>query len=87
MNQDKIKICDIGAYLLKLRKELKWSRDYVARRASVTTRTIYNFELGKHTPRIQILARISAVYDMDLIELWQSADLYYHALAGAGQNN
>lgn len=85
MNQDKIKICDIGAYLLKLRKELKWSRDYVARRASVTTRTVYNLELGKHSPRIPVLARIAAVYDMDIIELWQSADIYYHALAG--QNN
>lgn len=82
MNQDKIKICDIGAYLLKLRKELKWSRDYVARRASVTTRTIYNIEMSRHAPRIPVLARVSAVYDMSLIELWHSADLYYASLAG-----
>ena len=85
MNHHKNNICAIGAYLLKLRKELKWSRDYVARRASVTTRTVYNLELGKHSPRIPVLARIAAVYDMDIIELWQSADIYYHALAG--QNN
>ena len=82
-----IKIRDIGAYLLKLRKELKWNRDYVARRASVTVRTLYNIELGKHTPRIPILARIAAVYDMTLLELFDSAYLYYNALAGASSKN
>ena len=87
MNQDKIKICDIVAYLLKLRKELKWSRDYVARRASVTVRTLYNIELGKHTPRIPVLARVSFVHDMTLMELFDSAYLYYNALAGASSKN
>lgn len=82
-----IKIRDIGAYLYRLRKELKWNREYVARRASVSTRTLYNLELGKHTPRIPVLARVSAVYDMTLMELFDSAYLYYNALAGANPKN
>lgn len=82
-----IKIRDIGAYLYRLRKELKWNREYVARRASVSTRTLYNLELGKHTPRIPVLARVSAVYDMTLMELFDSAYLYYNALAGASHKN
>ena len=82
-----IKIRDIGAYLLKLRTELKWNREYVAKRASVTVRTLYNIELGKHTPRIPVLVRVSSVYDMTLMELFDSAYLYYNALAGASPKN
>ena len=88
MNQkEEVKIRDVGAYLYKLRKELHWSRNYVAKRASVTVRTLYNIELGKHTPRIPVLARVSAVYDMGLLDLWNSAYLYYASLAGADLNN
>ena len=89
MNQkeEEVKIRDVGAYLYKLRKELHWSRNYIAKRASVTTRTIYNIELGRHTPRIPILARIAAVYDMTLLELFDSAYLYYASLAGASPKN
>ena len=82
-----VKIRDVGAYLYKLRKELHWSRNYVAKRASVTVRTLYNIELGKHTPRIPVLARVSAVYDMGLLDLWNSAYLYYESLAGASHKN
>lgn len=83
MNQkEEVKIRDVGAYLYKLRKELHLSRNYIAKRASVTTRTIYNIELGRHTPRIPILARIAAVYDMTLLELFNSAYTYYAALEG-----
>ena len=85
--KSEVKIRDIGAFLYKLRKELKLSRNYIAKRASVTTRTIYNIELGRHTPRIPILARIAAVYDMTLLELFDSAYLYYNALAGASSKN
>lgn len=88
MNQkEEVKIRDVGAYLYKLRKELHLSRNYIAKRASVTTRTIYNIELGRHTPRIPVLARVSAVYDMTLMELFDSAYLYYNALAGASSKN
>ena len=88
MNQKtEIKIRDIGAYLFKLRKELKWNREYVAKRASVTTRTLFNLEMGRHTPRIPVLARVSAVYDMSLLDLWTSAAIYYESLAGASPKN
>lgn len=88
MNQkEEVKIRDVGAYLYKLRKELHLSRNYVAKRASVTVRTLYNIELGKHTPRIPVLARVSAVYDMGLLDLWNSAYLYYESLAGASHKN
>lgn len=82
-----VKIRDIGVYLYKLRKELHWSRSYVAKRASVTTRTLYNIEMGRHTPRIPVLARVSSVYDMGLLDLWNSAYLYYESLAGADLKN
>ena len=65
MNQkEEVKIRDVGAYLYNLRKELHWSRNYVAKRASVTVRTLYNIVLGKRTPRIPVPARVAAVYDM-----------------------
>ena len=79
-DDNKLTYSDIGAYLYKLRKELKLSSGEIARKARVSTRTIYNVENGCHTPRIPELARISSAYDMTLTDLFASADLYYQAL-------
>ena len=49
-NDNKLTYSDIGAYLYKLRKELKLSRGEIARKAKVSTRTIYNVENGCHAP-------------------------------------
>ena len=43
-NDNKLTYSDIGAYLYKLRKELKLSRGEIARKARVSTRTIYNVD-------------------------------------------
>ena len=66
---------NFGEHIKSQREELKLSQSEVAKQLSVTRQTISNWENGKSYPSIEMLSKVSEVYQVSIDSLL-SEDLH-----------
>ena len=57
---------DIGSKIAKLRKDKKWSQEDLAKKVNSSRVMIGNYERNTNMPSIDILLKISKVFDVSL---------------------
>ena len=60
---------DIGKNIKQLRLQQKMTQDELAERLSVTRQTVSNYETGKSKPDVDMLVKISEVFNTDVQQL------------------
>lgn len=59
----------LGSKIRSMRKERKWSAEYLAEKAKCTQSTISDIEAGKRSPQYNTLERIAAAFEVPVIEI------------------
>ncbi len=72
-NTKTLSVENIGANLLRLRKEHKLSRERFAELINVSSRIVYDYEDGFKTPSVDTLVRICNLYGVPLDDILRSA--------------
>lgn len=57
---------NIGKKLKQLRKERRYTQEYVAQSLGITRSTVSNYEIGRRTPHLKELERMAAFYGAGL---------------------
>lgn len=69
----------LGTKIKALRKERKWSAEYLAERSGVTQSTISDIESEKRSPQLETLEKIAIGFDIPLIEILPINDYFSHS--------
>jgi transcriptional regulator with XRE-family HTH domain len=59
----------IAKRIVKLREERKWSRYRLAKRSGLSFSYLAALEEGKHSPSLEVLAKIATGLEIDLVDL------------------
>ena len=68
---------DLGCRLKKIREEKKLSQHEVAHLLEVSQKTLSNFESGKTVPNILQIAKLGAIYELDMIEFLEKSGIFF----------
>jgi transcriptional regulator with XRE-family HTH domain len=68
---------DLGYRLKKIREEKKLSQHEVAHLLEVSQKTLSNIESGKTVPNILQIAKLGAIYELDMIEFLEKSGIFF----------
>ncbi|TDK51098.1 helix-turn-helix domain-containing protein [Algoriphagus formosus] len=68
---------DLGYRLKKIREEKKLSQHEVAHLLKVSQKTLSNIESGKTVPNILQIAKLGAIYEINMLEFLENSGIFF----------
>ncbi|WP_439480946.1 helix-turn-helix domain-containing protein, partial [Algoriphagus formosus] len=67
----------LGSRLKKIREEKKLSQHEVAHLLEVSQKTLSNIETGKTVPNILQIAKLGAIYEINMLEFLENSGIFF----------